>query len=97
MLLKFGVSYEDVAHVYIAGGFGYKMDLRKAAGIGMLPEELLSKMKAVGNSSLGGALAGLLEDDAIVKMEHIVAASEEVSLANSKEFSEFYMEYMMFE
>jgi len=96
LLLKFGVSYEDVAHVYIAGGFGYKMDLRKAAGIGMLPEELLSKMKAVGNSSLGGALAGLLEDDAIVKMEHIVAASEEVSLANSKEFSEFYMEYMMF-
>ena len=97
LLLKFGATYEDVAHVYIAGGFGYKMDLSKAAGIGMLPQELLPKMKAVGNSSLGGALAALLEDDALLKMEQIAKASEEVSLASSKEFNEFYMEYMMFE
>ena len=97
LLLKFGVTYEDVAHVYIAGGFGYKMDLSKAAGIGMLPKELLPKMQAVGNSSLGGAMAGLLGAQAVEEMEQIVAKSEEVSLAMSKEFNDFYMDYMMFE
>ena len=97
LLLKFGVTYEDVAHVYIAGGFGYKMDLSKAAGIGMLPKELLPKMQAVGNSSLGGAMAGLLGEQAVDEMEQIVAKSEEVSLAMSKEFNDFYMDYMMFE
>jgi uncharacterized 2Fe-2S/4Fe-4S cluster protein (DUF4445 family) len=97
LLLKFGVTYEDIAHVYIAGGFGYKMDLSKAAGIGMLPKELLPKMQAVGNSSLGGAMAGLLGAQAVEEMEQIVAKSEEVSLAMSKEFNDFYMDYMMFE
>ena len=97
LLLKYGVTYEEIAHVYIAGGFGYKMDLKKAAGIGMLPKELLLKMQAVGNTSLGGALAGLLEEKAIGEMEQIVAKSEEVNLAMTKEFNDFYMEYMMFE
>jgi uncharacterized 2Fe-2S/4Fe-4S cluster protein (DUF4445 family) len=97
LLLKFGVTYEDIAHVYIAGGFGYKMDLSKAAGIGMLPKELLPKMQAVGNSSLGGAMAGLLGAQAVEEMKQIVAKSEEVSLAMSKEFNDFYMDYMMFE
>lgn len=97
LILKFGTSYEEIAHVYIAGGFGYKMDLTKAAGIGMLPEELLPKMKAVGNTSLGGALAGLLEESALCKMEQIANSSKEVNLATTKEFSEFYMEYMLFE
>jgi uncharacterized 2Fe-2S/4Fe-4S cluster protein (DUF4445 family) len=97
LLLKFGVTYEEISHVYIAGGFGYKMDLSKAAGIGMLPKELLPKMQAVGNSSLGGAMAGLLGAQAVEEMEQIVAKSEEVSLAMSKEFNDFYMDYMMFE
>ena len=73
------------------------MDLSKAAGIGMLPKELLPKMQAVGNSSLGGAMAGLLGAQAVEEMKQIVAKSEEVSLAMSKEFNDFYMDYMMFE
>ena len=97
LLLKFGATYEDVANVYIAGGFGYKMDLKKAAGIGMLPEELLPKMQAVGNSSLSGALEALKNPETLAQMEAIVSNSEEVNLATTKEFNDFYMEYMMFE
>ncbi|MBO5657170.1 MAG: DUF4445 domain-containing protein [Agathobacter sp.] len=97
LLLKFGAGYEDIANVYIAGGFGYKMDLKKAAGIGMLPEELLPKMQAVGNSSLSGALGALLHPGALEEMEQIVAKSQEVNLATTKEFNDFYMEHMMFE
>ena len=97
LLLKFGATYEDVANVYIAGGFGYKMDLKKAAGIGMLPEELLPKMQAVGNSSLSGALEALKNPKTLAEMEAIVSNSEEVNLATTKEFNDFYMEYMMFE
>lgn len=96
LFMKYGVTYEHISAVYIAGGFGYKINFAKAAGIGMLPKELLSKMKAVGNSSLGGAVAATLEESVFDKMEQIVKCSEEVSLATSKEFNDLYMEHMMF-
>ncbi len=97
LIHEFGVTYEDISNVYIAGGFGYKMDYEKAVGIGMLSEELLPKMKAVGNTSLGGAIGALLEDSAIEQMKEIVNQSKEVELASSKEFSQYYMDYMFFE
>ena len=96
LLMKYGVTYEQVSNVYIAGGFGYKMNFVKAAGIGMLPKELLSKMKVVGNSSLGGAIAATLEESVLYKMEQIVKLSEEISLAASSDFNDLYMEHMMF-
>jgi uncharacterized 2Fe-2S/4Fe-4S cluster protein (DUF4445 family) len=81
----------------LAGGFGYKMNLEKAIGIGLLPEELHDKISAVGNSSLGGAVVYLTEEDAPQRIEHIVELSEEISLATDKDFNQFYTDYMFFE
>jgi len=105
-----GASYDDIKNVYIAGGFGYRINLEKAVGIGLLPEELLPKMKAVGNTSLQGSveiLNGFYDDEAkslskeqnnaIKRAERIVSDSKEVDLSTSKLFNEYYMEYMMFE
>lgn len=97
LLLRYGASYEDIDTVYLAGGFGYKIDLNKAVGIGLLPAELQGKIVAVGNSSLGGALASLSREDAWKRMEQIVAASEEIPLSTDKDFNQFYMDYMFFE
>ncbi len=47
LILNFGASYEDIEAIYIAGGFGYKMDIVKAVGIGLLPEECQDKIEAV--------------------------------------------------
>jgi uncharacterized 2Fe-2S/4Fe-4S cluster protein (DUF4445 family) len=97
LILRFGVGYEDIDRVFLAGGFGYKMNLEKAIGIGLLPEELRDKISAVGNSSLGGAVVYLTEEDAPQRIEHIVELSEEISLATDKDFNQFYTDYMFFE
>lgn len=97
LLLRYGTDYDGIDKVYIAGGFGYKLDLQKAAAIGLLPEELLSKVEAVGNSSLAGAKEAVLGADAMEEMKHICYVSEEVNLSSDKDFNEFYMEAMMFE
>ena len=97
MLLRFGVGYDDVAQVFLAGGFGYKINLEKAIGIGLLPEELHDRICAVGNSSLGGTLVYLTQENAPERIEHITAAAEEISLAADKDFNRFYTEYMFFE
>lgn len=97
LLVRFGISYEDVGEVYVAGGFGYKLDLKKAVEIGMLPEELLERTVAVGNTSLQGAAYLALGRFEASDAEMLAGRAEEISLANDKNFQDFYMEYMLFE
>ncbi len=97
LLLRYGIEKEDIAKVYLAGGFGYKLDLEKAFCIGMLPEEFRGRVEAVGNSSLHGAVRYLREAKAEEAVNRIAGISEEVSLSADKDFNEFYMDAMMFE
>lgn len=97
LMLRYGTTCEELEAVYVAGGFGYKLNLKEAVAIGMFPEKLLSKMQAAGNTSLEGAKnygLGKFTSDDVEKMRQV---TEEISLGNDKDFQEFYMEYMMFE
>ena len=53
-------------------------------------------MRAIGNSSLKGSILYLTEEDAKERMEKIAGMAEEVQLASSREFNDFYMQYMYF-
>lgn len=97
LLVRYGVTKEQVKKVYLAGGFGYRLDVEKAIAIGMLPEEFKGKVTAVGNSSLAGANRFLSDIQTESILQSIVDVSEEISLSTDKDFNEFYMEYMMFE
>lgn len=97
LLLRYGVSKEEVAKVYIAGGFGYKLDIDKAVAIGMIPEEFKNKTVAIGNSSLAGAVKYLKEDNGEEILRHLVEISKEIGLSSDKDFNEFYMDSMFFE
>ena len=44
LIRKYQVSCEDIDQMYIAGGFGYKLDIEKAVQIGLLPEECKEKI-----------------------------------------------------
>lgn len=97
LMEEYGVSYDDISALYLAGGFGQKINLKKAAGIGLLPEELLDRTKAVGNSSLQGAVMIAKDETLKERFAHVADYSEEVSLTGNLTFNELYMEYMMFE
>ncbi|MCC8141642.1 MAG: ASKHA domain-containing protein, partial [Lachnospiraceae bacterium] len=97
LLLHYGATYDDIGCVYLAGGFGYRMDLKKAAGIGLLPEELLERTVAVGNSSLEGCAEFLTDPEAEARIARIIDVSTEVQLGADKDFNNFYTEYMFFE
>ena len=89
LLLHMGIRYEEIDNVYLAGGFGYFLDAAKAAAIGLLPKKWLSKTKAVGNTSLKGALSYLVNQDK-KSLQKIMECAEEISLANDEYFGEFY-------
>ncbi len=97
LLLRYGVTAADIQEVYLAGGFGHKLDPEAAVAIGMLPRELLGRIQGVGNSSLAGAMKFLQEGNGRERMEGIRRISQEIGLAADKDFQTFYMDAMFFD
>ena len=97
LLLRRGIGYGDISAVLLAGGFGYRTDTEKAAVIGMLPRELLPVTRAVGNSSLDGAVMLLTQAGAAARAKTIADGAREIGLAADADFSRLYMEHMAFD
>lgn len=97
LISKYGISYEEIEKIYVAGGFGDKLDIHKAVRIGLLPPECEDKIEAVGNTCLKGAVKYLLDSEAESITEKLAGKVEEIELSSDKEFQQFYMEYMYFE
>lgn len=51
----YGINYYDIHRVVLAGGFGYYLQSEDAVGIGLLPQDLLTKTISGGNTALFGA------------------------------------------
>lgn len=99
LIKSYGISYEQLDKVYLAGGFGYHLDIDKAIRIGLLPKVATvnkTKIQAVGNTSLSGAV-GILDDPlASSRMNHIISTSEEIHLSNNEEFNDLFIRYISF-
>jgi len=94
-LLAFtGLKYEDIGKFFIAGGFGFHLNIENAVYIGLIPAELAVKISVIGNSSLGGAVKYLNEGQDTSEISRIIKMSTEHSLPKDKMFSELYMENM---
>ena len=62
-----------IDRVYVAGGIGSGINMKNAVNIGMLPDVELEKFRYIGNSSLTGAYAMVLGDEANAKCNEIMA------------------------
>lgn len=97
LLLRYGIKASEIEKVYLAGGFGYGMNIEKAVGIGLIPSEFLTKMEIIGNGSLQGTLKYGMQNKSKQYVKKIIAISEEITLSKDKEFNELYIEHMYFE
>lgn len=68
MLSSLDFDISMVEHVYVAGGIGSGINMRNAIHIGMFPDIELEKYAYIGNSSLSGAYAMLLSNQAEEKV-----------------------------
>lgn len=91
LIKEYGITADEIAKVYIAGGFGYHINIIKAASIGLIPQELTTKATAVGNTSLAGAVKYLGDTNASDTIQRIKNASEDIILANDTDFQELYL------
>jgi uncharacterized 2Fe-2S/4Fe-4S cluster protein (DUF4445 family) len=92
-----GLGYEDIQTLYLAGGFGFNLDLESAVGIGLIPEALESKVSLIGNSALGGVARFLLNPDHEKTLYGITRQSEEFSLPNDPYFNDHFIDNLDFD
>ncbi len=96
LVRAYGANYDDIGAVYIAGGFGYGLSVKKACNIGLLPAELADKAVPVGNSSLGGCVKMTARADGEERIKRIQNVSSDLPLASDGEFNKLYIKYMNF-
>ena len=96
LMKRLGVSCEEVQEVYLAGGFGRFLDVESAARIGLFPQGLSGKVRAVGNTSLlGAALYGGRRKVPAMAQE-LKKKAEVMNLAGEPGFYEKYLENLEF-
>jgi uncharacterized 2Fe-2S/4Fe-4S cluster protein (DUF4445 family) len=66
-----GLSLADVERIFVAGGFGNYLDLKKAVHLGLIPDLPLDRIRFVGNTSLLGAKLALLSTEALAEAREI--------------------------
>ena len=96
LVKKAGITFDEVDDCYLAGGFGTKIDIKKAAGIGLIPEELEMKTIPAGNTVLAGTKEVLLGKISKEELEKIQTMTDVINLAEENDFEELYLSYMDF-
>lgn len=96
LLSSAGLRCEEVSHLVIAGGFGSYLDAENAGKIGLLPAEMISRIRVVGNAALSGAAMLLLNQEYRASCERYAKLAQVLELSSDPVFAEEYMERMMF-
>ena len=73
LLQSVDMTPECIDKVYVAGGIGSGINMKNAVNIGMFPDVELEKYHYIGNSSLTGAYAMVMSDEAIAKCAEVAA------------------------
>lgn len=91
-----GTDASRIDKVFLAGGFGYFLDVEKAARIGLFPPQLAGRVTAVGNTSLLGACLYGGEESLRKKAEAMCRRAEVLNLAELPGFEQKYLERLNF-
>ena len=92
LLHKEDIEFSDVDALYISGGFSAKINIERAAAVGLLPVELKDKCIAVGNSSLLGTVKYATEQGDLTPY----TKAKYIDLASDAEFTRLFVENMIF-
>jgi len=97
-----GLIPENLGTVYIAGGFGFFINLESAVTAGLLPPEFTGKpdkkpqTAVCGNTSLKGAVQSLRDRSFLPRCREIIAHSVSAELSSEPDFADAFAENMYF-
>jgi uncharacterized 2Fe-2S/4Fe-4S cluster protein (DUF4445 family) len=96
LLAHFNMTADDVDSLEIAGSFGYHLNEASLLNIGLLPPAFAGKTAFVGNTSMSGAAAFLLNTGFRSRMAELVKGIDVVELANDEKFEKNFIRHLSF-
>jgi uncharacterized 2Fe-2S/4Fe-4S cluster protein (DUF4445 family) len=96
LLANFGMDADMVDSVEIAGSFGYHLRESSLLNIGLLPPQFAGKIAFVGNSSMTGSIAFLMNTDLRSAMQGLIPGIAKVDLSNDQSFERTFLKYLTF-
>jgi len=96
LLRESNIALSEIETCYLAGGFGSYLNKNSACGIGLLPNELLDKIKVIGNAAGMGAVLWQISDECKKEVQSILEMTTYFELSGSKVFQEEFINCMLF-
>ncbi|MFV0423446.1 ASKHA domain-containing protein [Oleidesulfovibrio sp.] len=96
LLCEASLSPSDVSHIFLAGTLGQHVAVADLEALGFIPAELGPRTKAVGNSSLQGAIRLLTRPECRQWAADWSASTTSVDLTAAPDFTINYMRHMRF-
>jgi uncharacterized 2Fe-2S/4Fe-4S cluster protein (DUF4445 family) len=90
MLDQIGIGFEDIANVYIAGGFGRYLDLQASTIIGLIPDLPPERFQFIGNASLMGSYMVLLSREFKTKQLSLTKRMTYIDLSKYPDYMDQY-------
>ena len=95
MLLRAaGIEPGDLGRVFLAGGFGMHLDVPHAIAMGLLPGCHPDQVEVVGNTSLAGAVLGLIDRTSIDEMDSLRDQVRVLELNLQPGFEDCYIDHL---
>lgn len=96
LLDEMGVTLAQVESLHLAGGFGTNINVASACALGLLPPELHSKVKPIGNAAGAGARQALCDAASLEETTDIARKMRYIELSNRADFQEKFVDQMCF-
>jgi len=90
LIRHMGLTFDNIDKLYVAGGFGNFLDVKKSIFIGLLPDLPIDKFEFVGNSSLSGARQSLLSIEDFFNAKAIAQKMTYIELSIEPSFMDEY-------
>jgi len=96
LMREYGCRPEGIGQVYLAGGFGTRMNAQNALEVGLLPPELQGKIFPIGNAALGGTVHCLLNRQCQNMTEALPRLATVIDLSRHPDFNDLFMQHLNF-
>jgi len=97
LLEKYGISFDDIELLLLAGGFVNFANTDNAIRIGLLPPIAREKVKKVGNAALEGARQALVSKRKRIEAEEVAKRIEHIKLEEEQDFMEKFVSELYFQ
>ena len=91
-----GCGWADIGRVYLAGGFGARIDVANAVAVGLFPVELQDRIQPVGNAALGGTVRYLLSRQRREAVAVLKRSARVIDLSQHPQFNDLFLSHLQF-